>query len=89
MSYLSSAPGSGGAVYNPVYAEVPSGTINGSNTVFTLAGTPSPSSSLQLYLNGQLQEEGVGNDYTLSGQTITFAAGPLTGSVLLAFYNEA
>jgi hypothetical protein len=49
--------------------ETPSGALNGSNQTFTLAHTPSPAGSLQLYWNGDLQLSGV--DYTLSGSTIT------------------
>ena len=47
--------------------EIPSGAINGSNTIFTLAFAPSPVGSLDLYLNGLLMKQGV--DYTLSGNT--------------------
>lgn len=67
-------------------SETPSGTINGSNTVFTLANTPSPVASLHLYLNGLRQRAG-GQDYTLSGLTITFVTAPSTGDILLADYR--
>lgn len=66
--------------------ETPSGTINGSNTVFTLAHTPSPAASLKLYLNGAFQTAG-GEDYTLATATITFINAPLTGGVLRCFYT--
>src|SRR5262249_34979799 len=46
-------------------AETPSGSINSSNTAFTLSNSPNPSGSLELYLNGQLLTSGT--DYTLSG----------------------
>jgi len=68
-------------------AETPSGTIDGSNTSFTLANTPSPTSSLQLFYNGQLLTSGSGNDFTLSGTTITMSFAPETGSTLLAYYR--
>ncbi|MGA3295268.1 MAG: hypothetical protein ABSE45_14970 [Candidatus Acidiferrales bacterium] len=67
-------------------AETPSGSINGSNTSFTLAHTPNPSADLQLYLNGQQLIAG-GSDYTLSTATITMTAAPKTGDVLIAFYR--
>lgn len=51
--------------------ETPGGTIDGSNTSFTLAHVPVPSGALSLYYNGQLLEQGSGNDYLLSGTTIT------------------
>lgn len=66
--------------------EVPSGLINGSNKVFTLANTPTPGSE-EVYLNGLLQHAGAGNDYTISGDTITFATAPLTGDVVLVSYR--
>jgi len=65
--------------------ETPSGSINGSNQTFTLSATPSPASSLKLYVNGQLMASG-GEDYTLSGNTITFNTAPPTGSVIRAWY---
>lgn len=65
--------------------ETPSGTIDGINTTFTLAHSPSPAGSLELFLNGLVQNRGV--DYTLSTNTITFAAAPVTGSTLLSWYR--
>lgn len=88
----SSGPcGGGGGGILPLYSdgEVPSGAINGLNTTFTLANSPSPSTSLQLYLNGLLMEQGL--DYTISGSTITFAlpSTPQAGDLLLATYRYA
>jgi hypothetical protein len=68
--------------------EVPSGTVDGNNVTFTLAATPI-TGSLHLYVNGVRMKSGVGNDYTISTDTITFATAPLTGSVLLADYRYA
>lgn len=86
----SSGPCGGGGVL-PQFSdgETPSGVINGSNTVFTLAFTPSPTNSVQLYLNGLRMDQGL--DYTLSGSTVTFASAsaPQTGDVLLASYRYA
>lgn len=76
---------SGGSSPSFAYNETPTGTVNSINTIFTLAHSPSPAGSLQLYLNGQLQYQGV--DYTLSAATITFAVAPFTGVILLAFYQ--
>ncbi len=67
-------------------AETPSGTINSSNTAFTLAHTPSPAADLQLFLNGQLLIAG-GADYTLATAAITMTAAPKTGDVLIASYR--
>lgn len=64
--------------------ETPSGTINGSNTVFTLAGTPS-SGKLILFLNGVYQKPTT--DYTLSGNTITMVTAPASATPgLVAHY---
>jgi len=68
--------------------EVPSGLINGSNTNYTLANTP-VTNSLTVFLNGLMQEPGGGNDYSLSGLTITFATAPESGDILLANYLTA
>lgn len=61
----------------------PTGTIDSSNTVFTLPSTPS--TVVLVYLNGLLQKGG-GSDYTLSGTTITFVVAPLTNDTLLVVY---
>jgi hypothetical protein len=58
--------------------EVPTGLIDGSNTIFTLANT-SVAGSEQVFVNGVLQDEGASNDYTISGSTITFTEAPLNG----------
>jgi len=68
------------AASNYIIRETPTGTIDGSNTAFTLASAPSPTNTEAVFLNGILQEPGAGNDYTISGATITFAVAPPTGS---------
>ena len=68
----------------PAYNETPTGTIDGANAVFTLANTPA-TNSLQVFLNGAFQTAG-GEDYTLSGATITFVNAPLSNSILRVFY---
>jgi len=55
--------------------ETPSGTINGSNKVFTITN----SNLLALFLNGAFQTAG-GVDYTQTGTTITYVNAPPTGS---------
>lgn len=65
--------------------ETPVGTVNGTNTTFTLNATP-VSDTLALYRDGQLLK-GAGNDYTLTGNSISFTTAPVTGSVLTAFYQ--
>jgi hypothetical protein len=70
-----------------VDAEIPAGTINGANTTFTLANTPSPQTSLELYRNGLLMKQGA--DYSISGATLTFVAAsiPGAGDSLIASYR--
>jgi hypothetical protein len=67
-----------------VTRETPSGTVNGSNTSFTLANTPISGSEM-LYENGLLQEPG-GQDYTISGTSITFAVAPISGDRIRCSY---
>lgn len=74
---------------NFVTREVPTGTVNGSNATFTLANTPTASTE-EVHVNGVLQNAGAGNDYTISGATITFLTGaiPQTGDVVLVNYRK-
>lgn len=50
-----------------------SGTQNDSNKTFTIANAVSAGSE-QVFLNGQLLNPGSGNDYVISGTTVTFQA---------------
>lgn len=70
-------------------SEVPSGTVNGSNTVFLLTHVPDPESSLHLFRNGLLMRSGA--DFSLGASTVTFfvAATPQTGDLLTASYRFA
>ncbi len=72
---------------NIITGETPTGTVNGANDTFTLANTPIVG-TVKVYLNGMRQKSGAGNDYTISGSTITFEAGniPQTGDVILTDY---
>jgi hypothetical protein len=63
--------------------EVPSGTINGTNPTFTLANTPNPVTSLNLFQNGIRCTEGIA--YLLVANTITYQSGyipqPASGGI--------
>lgn len=72
---------------NFVDKEIPTGSINGSNTAFTLANTPVAGSE-HVYVNGILQESGAGNDYTISGASITMLTAPLTGEKIRVSYRK-
>ncbi|MEJ7604954.1 MAG: hypothetical protein WKF37_01480 [Bryobacteraceae bacterium] len=79
--------GSGSMVF--VDGELPGGGVNGTNRIFQLSGVPSPPSSLRLFQNGALLY--FGSEFTLSGSTVTFAAGraPATSDLLQAWYRLA
>jgi hypothetical protein len=72
---------------NHIVRETPSGTINGSNVTFTLANTPISGTEM-IFLNGILQDAGAGNDYTISGATITMLTAPATGDKLRVSYEK-
>ncbi len=74
---ISGGSGGGGGTLT---SETPVGTVDGVNTVFTVSN-----STVQLFLNGALQQAG-GGDYTLSGLTITFVSAPVSGSILTSWY---
>jgi hypothetical protein len=88
---VSAASNTAGADYvnstNFIVRETPSGTVNGSNTTFTLANTPIAGTE-QVYLNGLQQEPGAGNDYTISGATITYLTAPLAGDKVRVSYMK-
>jgi hypothetical protein len=79
--------GGGGVLPSFADAEVPSGSVNGGNTVFSLVNSPSPAASLDLSRNGLLMKQG--SDYTLSSNVVTFliASTPQTGDLLQASYR--
>lgn len=60
--------------------------VSGSGTTFTLAHLPTNPSGLLLMGGGSVLIPGVGNDYTLSGQTITMTNSYSSGQVV-AFYS--
>lgn len=84
----STATGGGGGGSSTVteWNETPTGDVDGVNTTFVLANSPSPSRALQLYVNGVLQRQGTGNDYVLSASSITLLWTPRSGSNILATY---
>lgn len=78
--------GSAGGTFSD--GEVPSGSLDGVNNVFTLLNAPSPSVSLNVFRNGVLQVQGI--DYTIVGQTISFfmpGSVPQVGDSLVASYR--
>ncbi len=71
-----------------IYGEVPLGTIDSANKVFTLATTPIVG-TVRVYCNGLRGVEGVG--YTIAAGTITFTNAPIGGSdpdVIIVDYEK-
>lgn len=71
-----------------VTREPANGTIDGINVTFTLAYLIVAGSEC-VYLNGILMDEGTGNDYTISGQVITFEYPPEVDDKLRVNYIAA
>lgn len=65
---------------SPVFNEVPSGTINGSNATFTLARTPKYG-TVQVFVDGIATD-----DFSIVGRTLTVTTPPNTA--LLVHYWE-
>lgn len=87
ITWVNPIASAGLSISNFVFNETPSGTVNGSNTAFTLANTPT-AGTVRLYIEGWRLYPGAGNDYTISGSTITMAVAPLTGERLTADYMK-
>lgn len=68
-----------------VFRETPSGSINGTNTQFSLQNEPNLGTE-QVFLNGALMNSGANSDYVLEGSTITFTIAPQSGDVVLVNY---
>ncbi len=70
-----------------VYNEVPSGTINNSNTVFTTLNNY-VAGKIRIYLNTARQT--ITNDYTETGvNEITFTSAPRTGDIIIVDYTKS
>ena len=64
--------------------EVPSGTVNGVNTSFTLSSLPHSAKAVDVYINGLLQR--LTTDYTISGSIVSFVIAPSSGQVVYVSY---
>lgn len=66
------------------------GTVDGINTTFTVSAGKYGTGKLQVYLNGLIQLQGVGDDWTettpASG-TFDFVVPPLTGDIITVVYS--
>ncbi len=83
-SGICGASGTGSAGF--IDAEIPAGTLDGVNATFTLANTPSPTSSTAVFRNGLLMKQT--GDYNISTNSVTFVAGAIpqpTDSLLVSY----
>lgn len=68
-----------------------SGAVNGVNTVYTTSQAKYVSGTLAVWLNGQLQTQGTGEDWVETSPaagTFTFATAPLTGDIITVAYQS-
>lgn len=70
---------------NWVVNEVPSGTVNGTNPTFTLANTPVTGKEM-VFSDGMMCKPGAGNDYTISGATLTMLGVAIPSSNIVVTY---
>lgn len=78
--------GGGGSTVTEIQ-ESPSGVVDGANVTFLLSNSPSSAAAVKLYLDGGIQYQGIGLDYTISGFIITMAAAPSSPQTLYADYT--
>ncbi len=76
-----------------VFNEKLGGTVDGSNTLFTLANTPFATSEVSVFVNGQLQTPAgihTFQDYSVTGSNVFFttASAPESNSLVLAIYHK-
>ena len=69
---------------NYVVRETPTGSVNGTNTIFTLKSMPLYGSEM-VFKDGLLQSA---SDYTISYATITFTAAPSSGAKIRVTYYK-
>lgn len=70
---------------NSTKQEIPTGTVNGVNTSFTLSFTPNYNNSVMVYVNGAIKI--LTTDFSVSGTSITFVTAPASGSTVYAVYT--
>jgi len=76
-----------------VFNELLAGTVNGTNTLFSLANTPFASSEISIFVNGLLQtppDITTFQDYSVTGSSIYFSTSsvPPEDSIIMAIYQK-
>lgn len=79
--------GGGGGGSSTIVQEAPTGTVDGVNATFSLSTPPTANANVLLWLDGIVQYQGIGLDYTISGTTITMATPPVSPQTLWSFYS--
>jgi hypothetical protein len=74
----------GPSSHTHVWNETPVGTVDGSNTAYTLNSAPLTSNSVVAFLNGVVQKYGL--DYNVTGTNLTLMDPPHVGDVLWVTY---
>lgn len=82
---LSADAVAGAVLESDIQVENESANCNGATTDFTLSNTPL-AASIQVFLNGLMQEDGSGKDYTVAGTTVSFVTAPETNDILIIHY---
>ena len=76
-----------------IFNELLGGSVDGFNTLFTLANTPFASNEISIFVNGQLQTPpglATFQDYSVTGSNVFFTTGstPEESSLVMAMYNK-
>lgn len=87
ITFSQLSTGGGLTASNFVVRETPSGLVNGTNVTYTLANTPT-SGTESVKINGNEIEPGSGNDYTITGNTITMLTALVTGEKIRVTYMK-
>lgn len=87
VTTLETATSSGLTYAKVVKREVPTGSVDGVNVLFTVANDMVAGTE-EVFYNGQLMEPGVGADYTISGKDITLSFAPVgTDRVRVSYFR--
>lgn len=86
-TFTTGGGGGGGGGSTTPFQQSPSGALNSSNKTFTLSHTPSSNASVAFYIDGIIQYQGIGLDYTISGAIITTAIAPTAAQTVWAKYE--
>ena len=61
-------------------------TGDGSDTTFVLSATPPSAGAIMVFVDGVVQREGSSNEWTLSGDTVTFTAAPANTAAIAVMH---